>query len=80
MQHQRYDIVVLSTLFGVLAEERLLVKGGCPRWDVGCATGVGRADEWVSVYKGVLSCCQENPKVAVLPLTMGTLNQLCVSG
>ena len=35
---------VLFTLFGVLEEERLLVEGGCSRWDVGCVTGVDRAD------------------------------------
>ena len=39
-------LVVLSNLFGVLAEERLIVEGGRPHQDVGCATGVGRADEW----------------------------------
>ena len=72
--------VALSTLFGMITEDCLLVKGGCPQWDVGRATGVGRADKWESGYKGVLSCRQENPKVAVLPLATGTLDQICVSG
>ena len=57
---------VLSTLFGVLEEERLLVEGGCPRRDVGCATGASWADKWVSGGKGVLSSRQDKPKVAVL--------------
>ena len=37
--------IILSMLFGVLLEERLLVEGGCPHWDAGCVTWVGRADE-----------------------------------
>ena len=73
-------VVALSTLFGMLTEDCLLVEGGCTHRDVGCATGVGQLEKWESGYKGVLSRRQENPKVAVLPLTMGTLNQLCVSG
>ena len=72
--------VVLSTQFNVLAEERLLVEGGCPWQDVGCVTGVGQTDEWVSVEKGVLSCLQDNPEVAVLALAVRTLDQRCVSG
>ena len=36
--------VVLFTLFGVLAEERLLIEWGCPLRDGGRATGVGQAD------------------------------------
>ena len=35
--------IILSTLLGVLAEERLLVEGGCPRRDGRRATEVGRA-------------------------------------
>ena len=50
--------VVFSTLFGVLAEEHLLVKGGCPFRDDGCATWVGKADEWVYGDEGVLCCCK----------------------
>ena len=65
--------VVSSTLFGVLEEERLIVGGGCSRWDVWCATGVGRADEWVSGDKGLLICCQNEPEVAVLSLAAGLL-------
>ena len=37
--------IVLSELLVVLAEEQLLAKGGSPCRDVGCTTGVGRADE-----------------------------------
>ena len=46
----------------MLTEERLLVEGDCTRQDLGCATGVGRADEWVSRDKDVLSHCQEEPE------------------
>ena len=58
----------------MLAEERLIVKGVCPRQDVGCATRVGRADEQVSVDKGVLSRRQDEPTVAVLAPVVGTIN------
>ena len=64
---------MLSTLFGMLTVERLLVEGSCPRRDVGCATGVGWADEWVSGDKDVLSCRQYEPTVAVLALQQGLL-------
>ena len=40
-------LIVLLMLFGVLAEERLLVEGVFPRRDLGCATGVGQVDGWV---------------------------------
>ena len=36
--------IVLSTLFEVLAEDRLLIKGGCTPQDFGSETRVGRAD------------------------------------
>ena len=72
--------IVLSTLFGVLAEELLLVEGVCTLRDVGCATGVGQADEWVSGDKGVLSCCQDEPEVAVLAPAAGTLDRRRVRG
>ena len=64
----------------MLPEERLLVEGGCPLRDDGCATGFGRADEWVSGDEGVLSCCKDKPKMAVLASTSGTLNQRRVCG
>ena len=38
-------LVVFSTLFGMLAEERLLGKGGSPQRYDGCTPWVGRADE-----------------------------------
>ena len=66
--------VVFSTLFGVLAEERVLVEGGCPRQDSGCATRVGQADEWVSGDEGVLCGRKYKPEVAVLASTTGTLD------
>ena len=66
--------VVLSTLFGILAEECLLVRGGCPRWDAGCATGVGRVYYWVSVDEGVFFSRKDEPKVAVLAPSTGTLD------
>ena len=67
--------LALLTLFGVLAEERLLVEGYCPRRDVGCATRFGRADEWVLGDKGVLSRHQDKTEVAVLAPAAETLNQ-----
>ena len=72
--------VVLLTLFGVLTGERLLVKGGCPLQDAGCATGFGRAYEWVSGDKGVLSSHKDDPKVAVLDPAAGNLNLHFVCG
>ena len=66
--------VVLSTLFGVLAEERLLIEGVFPHQGVGCATGVGQADEWVLGDKGVMSLFQDDPKVAYLALAVKTLD------
>ena len=72
--------VVLSTLFGIIVEERLLVEGGHQQRDVGCTNGVGRWDEWDLGDKGVLSHCQDEPKVAVLNPTTGTLDQCCVHG
>ena len=59
----------------MLAEERLLVEGGCLRRDIGCATGVGRADEWGLGDKGVLSRCQDELDMAVLAPDAGTLDQ-----
>ena len=69
---------VLSTLFGVLTVDRLLVEGSCQRRYVGCTTGVGWADEWVSGEKDVLSCRQDDPKVDVLAPAAGTLDRHCV--
>ena len=66
--------VILSTLFGMLTEERLLIEGGCPCQDVGCATGVGQADERVLGYEGVLGCRQDKTEVAVLAPAVGTLD------
>ena len=66
--------VVLSTLFGVLAEERLLVKEGCPLRDAGCATWIGWSDEGISGDKSVICCREDEPGVAVLAPTMGTLD------
>ena len=65
--------VVFLTLFGVLVDNRLLVKGGFPCRDAGCETWVGRSDEGVSGDEGVLCCCEEDPEVVVLDPTAGTL-------
>ena len=35
---------VFTTLFGVIAEDQLIIKGGCALWDVCFATGVGQAN------------------------------------
>ena len=72
--------VILLTLFGVLAEERLLVEGGCPYLNAGCTTCVGWADEGVSGDEGVLCCCEDDPKVAVLDPATGTLDRGRVGG
>ena len=72
--------VVLSTLFGVLVEEQLLVEGVCPCWDYVCVIGVGWADEWVLGDEGVLSSRKDNTEVAVLAPAAGTLDQRCVCG
>ena len=65
---------ILLTLFKVLAEERLLVEGGFPSQDAGCATRVDPTDEGVSGDEGVMSCRGGNPEVAVLSPGVGTLN------
>ena len=62
-------------LFGVIAEERLLVEGDCPRQDMGCATGVGWADKWDLGDEGVLSRRKDEPEVDVLDPAAGTLGQ-----
>ena len=66
--------IALLTLFSVLVEERLLVEGVFPRQKMGCATRVGRENEWVSEDKGILSRCQDEPEVAVLAPAAGTLD------
>ena len=67
--------VVLSKLFGVLVEERLLVEGGCPFRYYGRATGVGRAGEGYLADKAVLSRRQDDPEVAVLDPAAGTIDR-----
>ena len=73
-------LIVLLTLFGVLVEESLLVRGGCPFRDVGCATGIGWADERVSGDKGILGRRQDDTDVAVLASTAWTLDRRRVRG
>ena len=58
----------------MLTEERLLFEGGRPRRDIRCATGVGGADEWYFGDKGILICCQDEPKVVFLVPATGTLD------
>ena len=72
--------VVLSTLFSMLAEERVLVEGSCLLWDAGCATWVGRADEGVFGDKGILCCREDDPEAAVLSPTAGNLDRSRVGG
>ena len=74
------SFVLLSTLFGVLVEEQLLVEGVCPCWDYVCVIGVGWADEWVLGDEGVLSSRKDNTEVAVLALDAGTLDRRRVCG
>ena len=66
---------VLLTLFSVLTDERLISKGGCPHQDVGCETIIGREEEWNLTDKGILSCNQDDPNVAVLDPAIGTLDR-----
>ena len=56
--------VVFLALFGVLAEERFLVKGDCPRRDAGC----------VMCYR------EDDPEVAGLAPSAGTLDRRRVGG
>ena len=64
----------------MIAEERLLAEGGCPRQDVWCETGFGQADEWELGDEGILGCCQDKPEVAVMAPSAGNLNRRCVRG
>ena len=66
--------LALLTLFGVLAEERLLVEGGSPLRDSGCATGFGQENEWLSGDEDVVISRKDNPEVAVLAPAAGTLD------
>ena len=72
--------VVLLTLFGMLADERLLVERGCPCQDTGCETGISNMDEWVLGDEELLSSCKDNNKVAVLAPATGTLDRRRVFG
>ena len=62
---------VFTTLFGVIAEDQLIIKGGCPLWDVCFATGVGQANGLVSGDKVILRHCQDEPEVEVLAPAAG---------
>ena len=66
--------VVFSTLFCVLSDEHLLVKGGFQRRGGGRLTGVGRADEGELTDERVLCHRQDDPEVAVLAPNAGTLD------
>ena len=66
--------IVFSKLFSVLAEERLLVEGGSPLRDYGCATGFGQENEWLSGDEDVVISRKDNPEVAVLAPAAGTLD------
>ena len=71
-------LVVLSTMFRMLSDEFLFIKGGCPCGDGGCSAGVGWADEEYLADERVFRRCQDNPKVSVLSPPIGTLVQRCV--
>ena len=58
----------------MILEYHLLVEEGRLRQDVGCTSGIGRADEWDLGDEGVLSRHQDDPKVAVLDPSAGTLD------
>ena len=66
--------VIFSTLSYLLIEKCLLVEGGCPRQDAGCATWVSKADGCVYGDKGVLCQRKDKPEVAVLDPATGTLD------
>ena len=73
-------LVVLLTLLCVIVDERLLVEGGCPLRDGGRSTRVGWADKGDLTDERVLCRCQDDTKVAVLVLSLGTLDQRQVCG
>ena len=73
-------LVVLSTLFGVIVDERLLVKGGCTHRDGGRLNGVSWAYEGDLNDKRVLCRCQDEPELSVLESSTGTLNWRRVCG
>ena len=66
---------VLLTLFGVLAEERLLVGGYFSRRDGWRATRVVQEDEGDLADSGILSRLQDEPDVAILVPAAGTLGR-----
>ena len=68
-------LVILTTFLRVLSDELLLVEGGCPRRDGGRSTGVGQADEGGLNEERALRRRQDDPKVAVLTPSVGTLNR-----
>ena len=67
-------LVVLLTLFGVIVDERLLVKGGCTHRDGGSLNGVGWAYEGELNDEHRLCRCQDEPELSVLDPSKGTIN------
>ena len=66
--------VVLSPLLCVISDELLLIEGVCPSQNGGRLTGVGQSDEGDLADKRALCCHQDEPKVAVLAPSTGTLD------
>ena len=73
-------LFVLLAMFCVLADERLLVKGGCPLQDGGRSTGISHTDEGYLTDERVLCHCQNDPKVAVMEPSTGNLDRRRVCG
>ena len=73
-QRRRYNNDLIYTLFGVLAEKRLLVEGGCPRWDVGYVNVVRWAEELVLGDECILSHHQDKSKVDIMVPAAGNLD------
>ena len=67
-------LFVLLAMFCVLADEHILVEGGCTCRYGGRSTGYGWSDEGGFTDEHILCCRQENPGVGVLAPSVGTLN------
>ena len=68
-------ILVLRTLIRVISDDIFLVKGRCPHQNSGRSTGVGWADKRELADERVLCYHQDDPKVAFLAPSAGTLDR-----
>ena len=64
----------------MLADERLLVKGGFPLQDGGRSTGISHTDEGYLTDERVFCHCQDKPKVDGIAPSTGILDRRRVRG